>query len=55
MIGPSTASSVRGFVEEMKRYQDLGYDSFFAPVAFWAADLNGALGVMEEFARTVGM
>lgn len=55
MIGPSTVSSVQTFVEEMKKYQDLGYDSFFAAVPFWSADLNGALGVMEEFAQKVGL
>jgi probable F420-dependent oxidoreductase len=55
MIGPSTVTSVNGFIEEMKRYQDLGYDSFFAPIPLWAADLNGALGMMEEFTQKVGM
>jgi probable F420-dependent oxidoreductase len=55
MIGPSTVSSVQTFVEEMKKYQDLGYDSFFASVAFWSRDLNGVLGIMEEFARKVGL
>jgi len=55
IIGPSTASSVQTFVEEMKQYQDLGFDSFFASVAFWSRDLNGVLGVMEEFAQKVGL
>jgi hypothetical protein len=55
MIGPSMASSVKSFVEETKKYQDLGYDSFLASVAFWAADLKGVLGVMEDFVQKVGM
>jgi len=55
MVGPAYVASVDHFVEEMKKYTTLGYDSFFAPVAFWAADLSGALSVMEEFARKVKM
>ena len=55
MIGPSMVSSVQSFVEELKKYRDLGYDSFLASVAFWGADLKGVLGVMEDFAQKVGM
>ena len=55
MIGPAMASSVKSFVQEMKKYQDLGHDSFLASVAFWGADLDGVLGVMEDFAQKVGM
>jgi probable F420-dependent oxidoreductase len=55
MIGPSMASSVKSFIEEMKKYRDVGYDSFLASVAFWGGDLNSVLGVMEDFAQKVGM
>jgi len=55
MIGPSMVSSVQSFVEELKKYRDLGYDSFLASVAFWGADLKRVLGVMEDFAQKVGM
>jgi probable F420-dependent oxidoreductase len=55
MIGPAYVGSVNHLIEEMKKYQDLGFDSFFAPVAFWARDLQGALNVMEDFAQKVGM
>jgi probable F420-dependent oxidoreductase len=55
IIGPSTTASVQSFIEEIKKYQDLGYDSFFATVPFWSRDLNGVLGIMEEFAQKVGM
>jgi probable F420-dependent oxidoreductase len=55
MVGPLYATSVAMFVEEMKKYQDLGYSSFVAPLPFWGTDLKGVLGVMEEFAQKVGM
>ena len=55
MIGPSTVTSVDAFIEEMKKYQDLGYDSFFAPISFWSGELTGVLRLMDEFAQKVGM
>ena len=55
MIGPGTVNSVDSFVEEMKKYQGLGYDSFFAPLPFWGRDLNGVLRLMDEFVKKVGM
>lgn len=54
-IGPAYIGSVDQYVEEMKKYQDLGFDTFFAPVGFWGTDLQNTLGVMEEFARKAGM
>jgi probable F420-dependent oxidoreductase len=53
MIGPSTVSSVQSFVEEVKKYQDLGYESFFASIPFWAQDAQVVLAIMDEFARQV--
>jgi probable F420-dependent oxidoreductase len=55
MIGPASATSVDTFVEEMKKYQGLGYDSFFAPLPFWSGERDGVLRLMDEFARKVGM
>lgn len=54
-IGPAYIGSVDQYVEEMKKYQDLGFDTFFAPVGFWGTDLQNTLGVMEEFARKAEM
>ncbi len=53
MIGPAMVSSVHSFLEEIKQYQDLGYESFFASIPFWAANVPGVLGIMEEFAQKV--
>lgn len=53
MVGPSTVSSVQSFIEEMKKYQDLGYDSFFASIPFWAKDAQEVLALMDEFAQKV--
>lgn len=39
----------------MKKYQDLGYDSFLAPIPLWTDNLRSALGIMEEFAEKTGM
>ena len=47
--------SVDAYAEEIKRYQALGYDSFFAAIGFWAGDLKGILEVMDAFARKMGM
>jgi len=55
MIGPAYVNSVDTFIEEMKKYQDLGYNSFFAPLPFWSGELNGVLRLMDEFAQKVGM
>ena len=55
MLSPVYASSVEAFVEEMKKYTGLGYDSFFVPLPSWSGELNGVLGLMEEFAHRVGM
>jgi probable F420-dependent oxidoreductase len=55
MIGPSTVSSVQSFAEEIKRYQDRGYDSFFASIPLWSGDLTKVLSLMDEFARTMGI
>jgi probable F420-dependent oxidoreductase len=54
-IGPAYIASVDQYVEEMKKYRDLGFETFFAPVAFWSGDLPGVLKTMDEFARKVGM
>jgi probable F420-dependent oxidoreductase len=54
-IGPAYIASVDKYVEEMKKYRDLGFETFFAPVAFWSRDLPGVLKTMDEFARKVGM
>ena len=55
MIGTLYADAVDASVADIKRYQALGFDYFFAPLPFWAADLKGMLNVMEDFARKVGM
>jgi hypothetical protein len=55
MIGPSTVNSVASFVEEMKRYQALGFNHFFVPLPFWSGNLNSILRLMDEFAQQVGM
>jgi hypothetical protein len=47
--------SVDTYAEEIKKYQALGYDSFFAAIGFWAGDLKGILEVMDAFARKMGM
>jgi probable F420-dependent oxidoreductase len=55
MVGPAYVSSVESLVEEMKKYTDLGFESFFAPLPFFSTDLDGALKLMDEFAKKVGM
>ncbi|HXG21919.1 MAG TPA: hypothetical protein VNN62_22930 [Methylomirabilota bacterium] len=40
-IGPASIGSVDQYVEEMKKYRALGFENFFAPVAFWSRDLPG--------------
>lgn len=54
-IGPLYATSVDAFVEETKRYRDLGHDSFIAPIPFWSGERDGVLRLMDEFARKTGM
>lgn len=55
MIGLLRTTSVDEFIEAMKPYQDLGYDSFMVPLPFWGADLQSVLGLMDDFADKVGM
>ncbi len=54
-IGPAYVNSVDALVGEMKKYRDLGHESFFAPLPFWGGDLGGVLRLMEEFAQRVEM
>lgn len=54
-IGPAYIGSVDQYIEEMKKYTALGFDTFLAPVGFWGTDLQNTLNVMEEFARKAGM
>jgi probable F420-dependent oxidoreductase len=54
-IGPAYIGSVDQYVEEMKKYKDLGFETFFAPVGFWGTDLPSTLKIMEEFARKAGV
>ena len=53
LVAPSYATSVDTFVEETKRYQDLGYDSFLAPLPLWSDKLEEGVGFMEDFAQKV--
>ena len=55
MIGLLRTTSVDEFIEAMKPYQDLGYDSFMVPLPFWGTDLQSVLGLMDDFAAKVGM
>lgn len=55
IVSPMYVDSVDTYAEEIKRYQALGYDSFFAAIGFWAGDLKGILEVMDAFARKMGM
>ena len=55
MIGLLRTTSVDEFIEAMKPYQDLGYDSFMVPLPFWGTDLQAVLGLMDDFAAKVGM
>jgi probable F420-dependent oxidoreductase len=56
MPGPTaSARSVDDFVEEIKRYQALGYESFLAPLPLWGMELKGVLALMEDFAQKVSM
>jgi hypothetical protein len=47
--------TVETFIEERKKYQDMGYDSFLAPIPLWTDNLRRALSIMEEFAEKTGM
>jgi probable F420-dependent oxidoreductase len=53
LVAPSYATSVDTFIEETKRYQDLGYDSFLAPLPLWSDKLEEGVGFMEDFAQKV--
>lgn len=55
MVGLLRTTSVDGFVEEMKKYQDLGCGSFMVPLPFWGNDLPAVLGLMDDFAHKIGM
>ena len=55
MIGLLRTTSVDEFIEAMKPYQDLGYESFMVPLPFWGTDLQSVLGLMDDFADKVGM
>ena len=55
MVGLLRTTSVDEFIEAMKPYQDLGYDSFMVPLPFWGTDLQAVLGLMDDFAAKVGM
>ena len=55
MIGLLRTTSVDEFIEAMKPYQDLGYESFMVPLPFWGTDLQSVLGQMDDFADKVGM
>ena len=54
-VTPAYVGTVDTFIEEMKKYQDMGYDSFLAPIPLWTDNLRSALGIMEEFAEKTGM
>lgn len=53
LIAPAYTTSVDTFIEETKRYQDLGYDSFLAPLPLWSDRLEEGVGFMEDFAQKV--
>ena len=53
LVAPAYTTSVEAFIEETKRYQDLGYDSFLAPLPLWSAELKEGVGFMEDFAQKV--
>ncbi len=55
MVAPSYATSVDAFIEETKKYQDLGYTSFLAPLPLWSPELEGALGFMDDFAKKANL
>ena len=55
MVAPSYATSVDVFIEETKKYQDLGYTSFLAPLPLWSPELDGALGFMDDFAKKANL
>ena len=51
LVAPAYTTSVDTFIEETKRYQDLGYDSFLAPLPLWSDKLEEGAGFMEDFAQ----
>ena len=51
LVAPAYTTSVDAFIEETKRYQDLGYDSFLAPLPLWSDKLEEGVGFMEDFAQ----
>ena len=54
-ISPMYVDSVDSYAEECKRYSDMGYDSFFAMLPFWARGLDGMLKTMDDFAGKMKM
>ena len=55
MIGPGYAPTMDSFLDQIKRYQDLGYDFFMAPVPYWSKDREHVLDVLEDFAQKIGL
>ncbi len=50
LIAPGYTTTIDSFIDEAKRYQDDGYDSFLAPLPLWSDKLDECLGFMEDFA-----
>ncbi len=55
LIVPAATTPVDTFIEETERYQDLGYDSFLAPLPPWSDKLEEGGGFMEDFAQKVSL
>ncbi len=55
MIGPGYAPTMDSFFDQIKKYQDLGYDFFMAPVPYWSKDREHVLDVLEDFAQKIGL
>ena len=55
LIAPGYAPNLESFLDQVKQYQDLGYEYFSASIPYWSKDLEHALGIMEEFAEKVGL
>ncbi len=55
MIGPGYAPTMDSFFDQIKQYQDLGYDFFMAPVPYWSKDREHVLDVLAAFAQRIGL
>ncbi|MGH7966416.1 MAG: LLM class F420-dependent oxidoreductase [Candidatus Binatia bacterium] len=55
LVCPSSEPTVDSYLEGMKPYRDLGFDSFVVPIGFWRGDRDSMLQVMDEFASKAKM